>query len=420
MEPLEDRRLLSAAPLHHGTEFGRAASLAMGSSALAGQHAGAAATTKALTLSAQASTTTAAATTTTVAVSSATSTYGEQIALTATVTTSGTGTLGGKVQFYDGSVAIGTVRLNGSGVATLDLKNLSVGAHSITATYLGNANFITSTSGTPATLTVAAASTFTLVTTSGNPVAPGSTLTLAAHILGVPTAGGNAEGGCGYLGGFGSQASLPTGTVDFQAKDAGGTVTDLGSAEVTNGVAKLSTSSLAAGDYTITATFTPGDGNYTASTSQAVAQSVSSTLSATAIRVSMSPSHGLAAGDAVTYTVTVKAKGGSSTSTTPSGTVTFVDAVTGVALTGSPVTLTNGAATLSTTYTTDPIIVTYTPDTTTGSGSDTYASSQVILPLFGGRGHGERSFGGGQFGGNPHDLAMQSFINGFHGFADFR
>ncbi len=419
IEPLEDRRLLSAAPLHHGTELGRAASLAMGPIVVAGQHAGAAATTKALTLSAQASTTTAAATATIVAVSSATSTYGEQVALTATVTTSGTGTLGGKVQFYDGSVAIGTVRLNGSGVATLDLKNLSVGAHSITATYLGNANFSTSTSATPAALTIAAASTYALVTTSGNPVAPGSTLTLTAHILGVPTAGGNGggdfEGGCGFLGGFGSQASLPTGTVDFQATDAAGTVTDLGSAEVTNGVANLSTSSLAAGDYTITATFTSSDGNYTASTSQAVTQSVSSTLAATAIHVSMSPSHGLAVGDAVTYTVTVKAKGSSSTLTTPSGTVTFVDAVTGVALTGSPVTLTNGTATLSTTYTTDPIIVTYTPDTTTGSGSDTYASSQVILPLFGGRGHGERGFGGGQFGGNPHDLALQSFINGFRG-----
>ena len=178
------------------------------------------------------------------------------------------------------------------------------------------------------------------VTTSGNPVAPGSTLTLTAHILGVPTAGGNGggdfEGGCGFLGGFGSQASLPTGTVDFQATDAAGTVTDLGSAEVTNGVANLSTSSLAAGDYTITATFTSSDGNYTASTSQAVTQSVSSTLAATAIHVSMSPSHGLAVGDAVTYTVTVKAKGSSSTLTTPSGTVTFVDAVTGVALTGKP------------------------------------------------------------------------------------
>ncbi|MFZ1933987.1 MAG: Ig-like domain-containing protein [Thermoguttaceae bacterium] len=421
VEPLEERRLLSAAALHAATASSKAVSLAP--FVLAGHHAGATVTTKAATLSTQASTTTAAATTTTVAVSPSTSTYGEQVALTATVTTSGTGTLSGKVQFYDSGVAIGTARLNSSGQAVLNLNGLSVGDHSITATYLGNTNFSTSSSATAATLTVGAASTYTVVTTSGNPVAPGDTLTLIARVLGVPTANGNQGGGpgggWGLCGDFGSRASLPTGTVDFTATDSSGTVTDLGSAEVTNGVAKLSTSSLAAGDYTITATFTSGDGNYTTSTSQAVTQSVSSTLSATAIHVSMSPRHGLAVGDAVTYTVTVKAKGSSST-TTPTGTVTFVDAVTGVALTGSPVTLTDGKATLSTTYTTDPIIVTYTPDSTTGSGSDTYASSQAILPLFGGRGHGGWGFGEGRFGGNPHDAALLSFINSFHGSSTVR
>ena len=363
VEPLEDRRLLGAAPLHHAVEFGRAELLALPPFVIASQHASAA-MTNAATLSAQASTT-AAATTTTVAVSPATSTYGQQVALTATVTTSDSGTLGGKVQFFDGGVAIGTARLNSSGQATLNLSNLSVGDHSITATYLGNTTFGTSTSDTPATLTVSAASTYTLVTASANPVAPDGTLTLTAHVLGVPTASGNEGGdsddGCDLRGDFGSRLVAHR-RRGLQGHGRYRRVTDLGSAEVSNGVARLSTSSLAAGDYTITATFTPGDGNYVASTSQAVMQSVSSTLAATAIHVSMSPNHGLAAGDAVTYTVTVKAKGASSTSTTPSGTVSFVDAVTGVALTGSPVTLTNGTATLATTYTTDPIIVTFTPD----------------------------------------------------------
>jgi hypothetical protein len=147
-----------------------------------------------------------------------------------------------------------------------------------------------------------------------------------------------------------------------------------------------------------------------------VAESVSSTLSATTIRVSMSPRHGLANGDAVTYTVTVKAKDANSDSTTPSGTVTFIDAVTGVALSGSPVTLSNGTATLSTTYTTDPIIVTYTPDAAAGSGSDTYAGSQTILPLAAERGHGGWGFGGGHGGGNPHDAALQSFLGDFDRF----
>ncbi len=416
IEPLEDRRLLSVAFLQHTTVLAPVASKV--AFVAAGHLAGAAVTAKA-PASTHATTAVAAATTTTVAVSSGTSTYGDQVALTATVTTSGTGTLSGKVQFFDDGVAIGAARLNSSGVATLKLGNLAVGDHSITATYLGNSSFATSTSAAAATLTVSAASTFTLLATSAGLVAPDGTLTLLARVSGVPSASGSGEGGPGPCGEFGSQATLPTGTVDFTATDANGNVTDLGPAKVTNGIATLSTSSLPAGNYTITATFTPGDGNYTTSTSQAVAVSVSSTLSATTIHVSMSPSNGVATGDAVTYTVTVKAKGSSSTATTPTGTVTFVDAVTGVALTGSPVTLTDGTATLSTTFTTDPIIVTFTPDTTTGSGSDTYAGSQTILPLFTERGHGGWGFGGGPGGGNPHDSALQSFVNDIHDFPHF-
>jgi hypothetical protein len=183
----------------------------------------------------------------------------------------------------------------------------------------------------------------------------------------------------------------------------------------------LSVSSLTAGNYTITATYTPGDDNYTASTSQAAAQSVSSTLSETVIHVSMSPDQGLAAGDAVTYTVTVEAQGSDDTSATPAGTITFVDAVTGLALTESPLTLTDGTATFSTTFTTNPIIITYTPDSTS---SETYASSQVILPLVEGRRHEGPGFGPGPgegpSGNHRHDMALQSFMDnfdGFHGFA---
>jgi large repetitive protein len=424
VEPLEDRRLLSAAALHHVATHSRVASLA--SAVVAGHHATSTATTKAAASSAQTSTTTAAAaaTTTTVAVSSATSTYSQQVTLTATVTTSGTGTLKGKVQFFDAGVAIGTVSLNSSGLATLKLSSLSVGDHTITATYLGNASFTTSTSTTPATLTVAAATTYTVVTTSANPIAPDDTLTLTARVLTAPTGtnteGDGHEGGCGFRGESGSRASLPTGTINFQATDADGAVIDLGSAQVTNGVAKLSVSSLTDGNYTITATYTPGDGNYTASTSQAVSQSVSSTLSATAIRVSMSPDGGLAAGDAVTYTVTVEAKGSDDTSAAPTGTITFIDAVTGLALTESPITLTDGTATFSTTFTTNPIIVTYTPDATS---SETYASSQVTLPLFEGRRHEGRGFGPGPgegpSGNHRHDMALQSFMDNFDGFLGF-
>jgi hypothetical protein len=188
---------------------------------------------------------------------------------------------------------------------------------------------------------------------------------------------------------------------------SGSTPFSLGSARVINGVGQLTilaSTLLPAGDYSITAVFTPSDGNYLGSTSQAVAESVSSTLLPTSIHVSMSPRHGLAAGDPVTYTVTVNAKGASGTSVTPTGTVTLTDAVTGAIL--ESMALTNGTATISTTFVTDPIIATYIPDVST-TGNGTYAGSQVILPQ---NGIGERGFGEGGLGGRLHDLALQSIL----------
>jgi hypothetical protein len=85
--------------------------------------------------------------------------YGQTVALTATV--SGAGTPTGSVVFMDGTTELGTVSLNGSGVATLSNAALSVAGspHTITVTYAGDVNFAGSTSAplaqaiTPATLT---------------------------------------------------------------------------------------------------------------------------------------------------------------------------------------------------------------------------------------------------------------------------
>jgi len=72
---------------------------------------------------------------------------GQQVTFTATVTKSGgPGTPTGTVTFFDGSTPLATVPVNGSGVATFSTSSLGVGAHSITATYNGDANFATSTS----------------------------------------------------------------------------------------------------------------------------------------------------------------------------------------------------------------------------------------------------------------------------------
>ena len=48
----------------------------------------------------------------------------------------------GKVTFKDGSRTLGTVKLSGNGTATLNVTSLGVGVHTITASYLGDKNFV--------------------------------------------------------------------------------------------------------------------------------------------------------------------------------------------------------------------------------------------------------------------------------------
>jgi len=84
------------------------------------------------------------ATTTSLASSQNPSQFGQLVTFTATVTGSGTPT--GTVTFKDGAAVIGTGSLNGSGVATFSTSTLSVGSHSITATYNGDTFDLASTS----------------------------------------------------------------------------------------------------------------------------------------------------------------------------------------------------------------------------------------------------------------------------------
>jgi hypothetical protein len=86
--------------------------------------------------------------TTTILVASVTSTtQGQSITFTATVSpvAPAAGMPTGTVTFNDYNVALGTSTLT-SGQATLTTSSLGVGLHSITATYNGNASFVTSTS----------------------------------------------------------------------------------------------------------------------------------------------------------------------------------------------------------------------------------------------------------------------------------
>jgi hypothetical protein len=89
-----------------------------------------------------------ATTTTALASSQNPSNFGQSVTFTATVTPQFSGTVKGSVTFYDGATVLKTVALSG-GVAKFTTSTLASGAHSVTATYNGNANFI----GSSASLT---------------------------------------------------------------------------------------------------------------------------------------------------------------------------------------------------------------------------------------------------------------------------
>jgi hypothetical protein len=68
------------------------------------------------------------------------SNFGQFVTFTATVKPQFSGTLTGSVTFYDGTTALKTAYLSG-GVAKFTTSTLTVGSHTITATYNGSTNF---------------------------------------------------------------------------------------------------------------------------------------------------------------------------------------------------------------------------------------------------------------------------------------
>lgn len=237
------------------------------------------------------------------------STYGQSVTFTAHVASQTAGTPGGTVTFYNGSAALGTVNLS-SGVAKLTISTLPGGAHSITAAYNGSSLYLTSSTAITQQVNVAPSS--TKVVSSLNPSAYHQSVTFTATVssgAGVPIHGG------------------------MTFKD--GTVA-LGTTEVANGVAKLTTAALTGGTHSITATY-QGSLNYAKSTSPALSQVVHKRGTTTTITSSVNPSswHQL-----VTFTATVASAGG-----TPAGTVNFKN---GTTVMGSGTLNASGVATFTT------------------------------------------------------------------------
>ncbi len=136
----------------------------------------------------------------------------------------------GTVTFRDGSTILGTAALSAAGVAVLPVSTLTIGTHSLTATYSGNSANASSTSATY-TQTVQQATTQTQLTLSS------STLTLTDAVSLTATVTGN--------------GGIPGGQVTFSDGAATLTTANLGG----NGIATVSLNNLTLGQHSITVTY---------------------------------------------------------------------------------------------------------------------------------------------------------------------
>ncbi|NTV73028.1 MAG: hypothetical protein HGA66_02340, partial [Holophaga sp.] len=208
------------------------------------------------------------------------STFGQSVALTATVTPAA----GGTVTFFEGGSALGGAIALAGGTGTLTTSTLGVGSHAITAVYSGDGNDQGSTSPV-FTQRVVQASVRPVLTSSASPSAYGQPVTFTA-----------------------TMAAGATGSVTFRD---GGAV--LGSANLSGAQVVLVTASLGGGAHSITADY-GGDASFAPATSVALAFSVTKGASTATLAANPNPS---SYGQAVTLTATVTGGAG--------GTVTFMD-----------------------------------------------------------------------------------------------
>jgi hypothetical protein len=218
------------------------------------------------------------------------STYGQSIALAATVKAAYGTASPSTVSFYDGTTLLGTVN-TATAPPQISMFTLTAGAHSITAQYAGNSNYASSTSAV-LTQTVNQASTTTTVTSNLSPSAFGQSVTLGATV---------------------------NSTYNFASN--GGTVTfydngvSIGSVVIEGNGVSLPISTLATGSHSITASY-GGDSNLGASTSTVFAQTVNQAPVSPTITLS---SYNTTYGQSITMTSNVRPTYGG----TPTGTVTF-------------------------------------------------------------------------------------------------
>lgn len=234
-------------------------------------------------------------TTTSISTSSAAPPLGSPVTFTATVTSSG-GTPDGTVIFMVDLISVGSATLDASGQATWTSSTLPIGVHAVAAVYVGNLNFLASTS-LSVNINVTLAACTINVAASVSTVLVGGTVNLTATV--------NSPGG------------TPAGTVTFRA---GASV--LGSAGLNgSGQASFVLNASVAGTLSIGADY-GGDASHLPCTAPIIIIVVTvvgggSTATATTLSSSSNPAM---VGQPITLTAAVTAASG-----TPAGLVTFKD-----------------------------------------------------------------------------------------------
>jgi predicted small lipoprotein YifL len=258
-------------------------------------------------------------TTTTLQSSPNPSAFGQTVTFIATVTSGATGT----VTFKEGATTLGVGTLSGGtpNTASVTTSTLTVGSHSITASYFGDANLPGSTSS-PLTQNVSNNSSSTSLQQSSASSAYGASVTFTATVT--------------------SSGGIPTGTVTFMDG-----ATTLGTGPLSGGTpntAIYTTSALGGGLHSITAIYN-GSTSYASSQSSPVSHTITNTPTTTTITSSLNPSP---SGSSVTFTATVTPTSGGGT---PTGQVTFKDGTTtlgtGPLSVGTPNTATFTSSTLA-------------------------------------------------------------------------
>ncbi len=259
------------------------------------------------------------ATSTDVAPGTAMVAYGQSATFTATVTSLDGTPPDGSVQFLVNGSDYGSAVLLDNGEAQLSISEPS-GSYSITAEYTGDgADFASSPVSAAATLVVATpVDTSTALQSSEDPAKLGDSLTFTATVS--PESGN----------------VTPTGTVQFSIDGSpfGNSVS------LTDGIATITTTSLAVGSHTVTTAYTSDNGLFNPSSATLSGGQV---VNKADVTVGLTVDHSTSTvGQTVTFTVTLEAL--TSGLATPTGTVTLSEGATNL---GSA-TLSNGQATIMT------------------------------------------------------------------------